>query len=103
MKIYKLERTDEYGYDEYDSMVVIASSKHEALRMCPSEMYRWDDETKSWYGNYKCAGPRNGERYEVGEYHSWVSSLDKIECTLIGEVDYFNPNSHVVVASFNAG
>jgi len=34
MKIYIVERKDEWGYDEYDSWVVIASSPKEAKSLC---------------------------------------------------------------------
>lgn len=34
MKIYKVYRTDDIGYDEYDAHVVIAKSPKEARSMC---------------------------------------------------------------------
>lgn len=33
MKLYKITRTDEVGFDEYDSMVVRAGSKEEAVEV----------------------------------------------------------------------
>jgi hypothetical protein len=35
MKIYLVYRTDEIGYDEYDSHVVIAKSSKRAKELCP--------------------------------------------------------------------
>lgn len=34
MKIYLVERTDNYGYDEYDSVVVIEKTPKKAMKFC---------------------------------------------------------------------
>jgi hypothetical protein len=41
MKVYLVERTDEVDYDEYDSFVVKAESKKEALKLCQTEADDW--------------------------------------------------------------
>jgi hypothetical protein len=38
MKIYRVYRTDEVGYDEYDSHIVIAENPKDARHMC-----KWGD------------------------------------------------------------
>lgn len=37
MKIYLVTRTDMYGYDEYDSAVVIEKSPKKAMQLCEFE------------------------------------------------------------------
>lgn len=37
MNLYRVERTDRVGYDEYDSVVVAAESEDEARTIQPSE------------------------------------------------------------------
>ena len=39
MKIYLIERTDKIDYDEYDSVVVCAKNKKEALSLSTDKLY----------------------------------------------------------------
>ena len=79
MKIYLIERTDRIGYDEYDSIIVIAKDEAEALEYQPS-----GDKEFSDYSD------------------SWTNTVDNIIVTLIGTATR-GSKSGVVLASFNAG
>lgn len=46
MYIYKVWREDSVGYDEYDSAVVIASDKDEALSLITSSRWGWGNNPK---------------------------------------------------------
>ncbi len=48
MKIYKIERLDDVGYDEFDSMVVSASSEDDAKSIHPQEGDYWDNSYGTW-------------------------------------------------------
>ena len=73
--IYLVTRTDDVGYDEYDSFVCYASTKEEALNMEPT------------------GGPP--------EYHGFPWSKD-VTARLVG-LTYQNVENSVILASFNAG
>lgn len=82
MNIYKVERPDDgWGYDEYDSFVVIANDESEARNTHPS------------------GGGVDTDTFSRG---NWPVKLADLVVTLIGVA---NPevNPGVVVASFNAG
>ena len=81
MNIYLLNRTDKYGYDEYDSLVVIAESEEDAKTI---------DFDGSNILEYDC--PSN----------CWVDNVNLINVELIGKAD-INQKRGVVLASFNAG
>ena len=48
MKIYKIERLDDVGYDEFDSMVVSASSEDDAKSIHPQEGDYWNNSYGTW-------------------------------------------------------
>ena len=80
MKIYKIERLDDVGYEEFDSMVVSASS---------------EDDAKSIH-------PREGD-YWNNSYGTWVEKedVDTLLCVeYIGEMPL---NKGVILSSFRAG
>ena len=80
MNIYKLTRNDDWGYDDYDSIIVIADNKEDAINIDP-------------YGNkVDWTNPRS----------PWVCSPILLDVELIGtatEGSVFG----CVLASFNAG
>jgi hypothetical protein len=75
-KIY-LVTVEEWGYDEYDSMVVIADNEQEAIEMCKSEDYN---------STWGCDG--------------FVKIQGEITAK---EIDLNTNNSQVILQSFNAG
>lgn len=77
MNIYKVERTDNVDYDEYDSFVVVAENDQIARNTHPE-------------------GPRNGRRHQT-----WPVDPEDLIVTLIGQVT--SGIDGVVCASFNAG
>ena len=81
MNIFKVERTDKVGYDEYDSFVIIAESENEARVTDPS-----------------------GKPVEDSIFSSWVKvrDLDKLIVTLIGVANE-DQEPGIVLTSFNAG
>lgn len=83
MKLYLVSRTDDWGYDDYDSFVVAAKSEENALEYHPrGKDYLNEDDIKDRY------------------YAGWTSKENlKIEC--IGESN--NLVEKVIIYSFNAG
>jgi hypothetical protein len=77
MKLYKLSQDTNNWYDTYDSCIVAAENKEEAVKINPSG--KW------------------GEKYS-----SWCFSVEDVECQYIGEAAE-HITKGVVLASFNAG
>lgn len=75
MNLYKIERTDSVGYDEFDAAVVFATSAKEAIKIQPSE------------------------------FSGWSTSEDNLKVTLIAELKVVRKGFKrgVVLASFRAG
>lgn len=82
MRIYKVERADMNGYDEYDSFVVVAEDEADAIRFHPGGEDLGESATNP-----------NG---------TWPVDLSKLGVTLIGEAAP-GIERGVVLASFNAG
>jgi len=99
MNLYKVSRTDEVGYDEYDSMVVSAKTGSDALKIHPSPFSTHITDGK-WMGTYS-GGKNSGGEYEQGD-HDWVpfSEVHNLEVELLGET---TRDRGVILASFNAG
>ena len=95
MNIYYLEQSENRDYDTYDSMVVAAKSKEEAIRMSPSDCYEWN-ENGYWEFVY-FSGKREREIPSC-----WVSHIDKIDCRLIGKAET-GVDAGIICYSFNAG
>lgn len=103
MKIYKVERTDDWSYDDYNEFVCVANSPEEAKTLHPSNtddtlFYHWKDG--KWFIYYS-NGPNS--KGEEGFYSNggWVDSLDKLKVTEI--IPDFIDKPVVIVGSFNAG
>ena len=85
MNIYKIERSDEVGYDEFDSMIVAANSEDDAKSIHP---YDHADNLTINFDN---------------DYGSWVKKAEidtLLNVTCIGETEL---KKGVILASFNAG
>lgn len=74
MNIYLVSRTDDWGYDDYDEMVVIAGSAIQAKDLTMIEHSR--------------------------KYSGWVKSKNLLEAKKIGTTD---KDPQIVLESFNAG
>lgn len=79
MRIYRVERTDQNEYDEFDSFVVIAESEEDALAFHP-----------------------NGTRIAEMRYVDKRWPLHKLTVEDIGQAND-GATAGVVLASFNAG
>lgn len=82
MNIYLLERTDDFGYDEYDSAILVAKSAKAAAKIAPNgiPIVHWG----------------------ISSQWGWVDSPDKVKVKRIGTA-LKNAKTGVVCASFNAG
>jgi len=92
--IYKVERTDEYRFDEYDSFVCAATSPSQARAMHPCHGDEPDQE------------PDNGLGYPSFSSQlrrcTWPVKPDTLRVTLIGRA-YPGQEAGIILASFNAG
>ena len=77
MNLYKLVNKDDWGYDMYDSCIVVAKNEEDAIKIHPSGL--------------------NLDR------DVWTRNPDKISCTLIGRAVKGLKEGNIVIASFNAG
>jgi hypothetical protein len=80
MKIYKIERLDDVGYDEFDSMVVSASSEDAAKSIHPPE------------GDYR-----------EKSYGTWVEKEDVDTLLSVEYIGETALNKDVILSSFRAG
>lgn len=48
MNIYKLSQEKNSGYDTYDSCIVVAKTRAEAIKMPPDDLYSGDDVIRVW-------------------------------------------------------
>lgn len=90
MNLYLLERIDYIqGMNYYESIMVSAKNKHDAIRISPHEDFVWDkrgfwrhtgytDEFRHWY---------------------WPNNLEDIKITLLGI--YNKKKSKVILATLN--
>ena len=77
-KVYLVEVEEEWSYNEYDSMVVIADNEQEAIEMCKAEDYESDN---AWSGD------------------GFIKDQGKITAK---EIDLNTNESKIILASFNA-
>lgn len=89
MKIFMLERTDDIGYDEYDSVIVVAEDEQQARETHPRFGNEWDSEDECW---------TNGTS-------GWTWDISSLEIeflgSYLGQVGAERPG--VIMSSFNAG
>ena len=88
MKIYRLTRTINGGYDTYDACIVVANNEKEAKTILPSMDYDGYE-----LNNIK----KDDEHYE---YSSWCIP-ENVEAEYIGETDKYK-DPCCILASFNA-
>jgi hypothetical protein len=90
MNIYKVSRTDEVGWDEYDSFVCVAETAAAAKKVHPFDEYNnteWPPETYS-----------DGYRRN----HGWVKR-EAIETLQVEYVGTGDGPARIVLSSFCAG
>ena len=82
MKLYIVERTDDYGYDVFISFVAVANSKEEVKNLNPSYNGKWDEN-----------------------YSTWIKLADKdtLKVTYIGTASAKYTRPQIIHLSFNAG
>lgn len=97
MKIYKISQSINWGYDTYDSAIVIAKNETEARKISPDDYRQWSDKEETWMFLYA-----NGDIERVEDFHTWVNKLEHIKVELIGTATK-DSKSGLVLASFNAG
>ena len=92
MNIYKLSQTTNYGYNTFESCVVIAENKKEAVKVHPNGYQNWD--TRGQKSEDNCV-------YENFDIDDWVEIKD-IKVELIGIADEsLDPEIKVVCTSYN--
>lgn len=95
--IYKVSQSVNYGYDTYDSMIVVADNVEQARKMHPSNFRIWSDEKECWLFVYSDGTtPKDSTSFS-----SWCLPHETT-VELIGVTDLYNENK-VLLASFNAG
>ena len=90
MKLYKVEREGNTGYDEFIDFIVAAENVEQARMTHPSGEYTWDSERYLW-----------SSEEEGLDYNTWVSP-DKVTVDCIGEA-LPHIEAGVIMSSFNAG
>lgn len=94
MKLFKVERTDLYSYDDYDSFVCITPTEEAARWMAPDpEYHMWKDGV--WCYSYGEQGPASTD------FTGWVRDPNTLKVTELGVAN--SDESEVILASFNAG
>ena len=95
MNIYLVDNNTRFGYDTYDSVVVVAESVDEARKIHPSSFVTHVADGR-WKGTNI-----SGETYNTGD-NEWVryDEIDELVVELIGKT---TREKGVVLASFNAG
>lgn len=93
MKLYLVERTDGWGYDEYSEFVCWANSEEEARWMAP------DPEYHMWKDGVYCYSYREQEPVNLA-YTNWTADPKTLK---VWELTRPPEKPTVVLASFNAG
>lgn len=92
MKLFKVERTDNYGYDDYSDFVCLANSKEEARYMAP------DPEYYKWNGSHWVYAYRQDKK---ATHSGWVEDPKTLKVTEIFPEDRTEPE--ILCASYHAG
>ena len=96
MKIYYVERTDEWSYDDYDAFVCYAETPEQAKKISPSEYYEWKEKEGGWCFVY------HDNTFCRDDHSSWTQP-DNLRVREIGESLTQEAKPGVILASFNAG
>ena len=95
MNIYKLSQTINDDYNTFDSCIVIAKNKEEAVKVHPNSYQNWDTRGQVIEDSYF--------KYENFNINDWAE-MEDIKVELIGIADKsLDTEIKVVCASFNAG
>jgi hypothetical protein len=98
MNIYIVSRQDDYGYDEFVEMTVVAKSINEARYMSPED-FIWDKEKRVWF-----RFDENGNHYEpIFAAWSWTRNPHTLNVIRIGKALKKYKKPEVLSTSFNAG
>lgn len=82
MKIFSVYQNIVYGFDTFDSFVIICEDEEIARKTDPhGQLITWEDDTYSWVG---------------------LKNIDKVEIEYLGEAKEGSERG-IVCASFNAG
>lgn len=81
MNIYLITQTEQWGYDTYDSAIVVSESAEEAKSFHPNGEIKITDESLDY---------------------SWTEDIKKVTAVKVGETTFYN-ESQVLLASFHAG
>lgn len=92
MKLWLVSRTDQIGYDQYDSAVVAAETEDVARHTYPGDSYFWNDKLQGWATYWN--------RETLSECYDWAKP-DTLTVEYLGTTD--RKISGVILASFNAG
>ena len=92
MNIYLITRSDEGGYDTYDSAVVVAETEEAARLIHPGGYVR---ENGKWLKDYFTG-------VKIGDPDTWIAP-EKVLVTLLGTVVGKTMVGDVICASYNAG
>lgn len=91
MKIYKVKRTDDIGYDEYDAFVCVAPDMETAKNIKPGYRHglfvtlAWDEQDGS------------------SNFDTWTCDKNAVKVELLGIADATFDKTQILLASFNAG
>lgn len=96
MKIYKVERTDSWGYDDYDSFICVAPTPEAAQWMMPDEYYIRKED-----GLYFQFSDGTEKKEDGPNWSPWATNISDIKVTEIGEA--YSDNAEIILASYNAG
>jgi len=93
MKLYLVERTDKWDYDEYSEFVCWANSEEEARYMSPDpDFYTWKDG--GWRFVY------HDETWRREDPSSWVKDPKTLK---VWELSRAPKEPTVILASYHAG
>ena len=101
--LYLLTQEEHKGYDTFDSCVVAAYSKDEAVKIHPF-LHRFDENCLP-FDNCNSLEDFDDSEYiykEQWKTRTWASCPKNVMCRCIGIAHDVKPNS-VVCSSFNAG
>lgn len=93
MKLFRVERTDSWSYDDYDQFICWANDEEEARWMAP------DPEYHMWKDGVYCYSYREQEPVN-SNYTSWVKD-PKTQLDITEITPPFKPE--VILANFNPG
>jgi hypothetical protein len=95
VKIYKVERTDNWSYDDYDSFVCFANSEDEARKLHPYGDDSYVLYEDGWHMKY--SDGRIDDK--IHDFMSWTHDISSLKVQELKDSD----KPEVILASYNAG